>query len=198
MRAKRLLSRAILVATVGLAALAPLALTEVAEASVSIAIPFDTLVHESTAVAFATPIAESSVWEGGRIVTYTQLHVDTRVAGDAGSGDPVWIRTLGGAVGHLGQSVEGEASFTVGRQSLLFLRALSAGMYTVTARAQGQFPVVLDDGNELRVHKSSGVGAIVPPRPPSGAVLAVSVLHGLKLTEATQAVTAAWGRLHAP
>src|SRR5580698_3412426 len=85
-----------------------------ATASVSIAIPLDALVQRSSDVAFVTPITQTAVWEAGRLVTYTDLHVDTSVAG-AGLADEVWVRTLGGAVGRIGQSVAGEAVFTVGR-----------------------------------------------------------------------------------
>ena len=45
---------------------------------------FDALVEESTAAAIVTPVEEHSVWEGGRIVTYTHVQTDdlTTAEGD--------------------------------------------------------------------------------------------------------------------
>lgn len=110
------------------------------------------------------------------------------------------MQTLGGVVDHIGQSVEGEAVFSMGRPSLLFLRPLAASTYIVTTRAQGQFPIVLDAQQQPRVRRSAAVGATVSPRSgtTSAPPLAADVLHGLKVSEATTAVVAAWSRLHAP
>src|SRR5208337_4957250 len=108
--------------------------------------------------------------------------VDRAIAGGVHGGDEVWIRTMGGIVGKIGQVVDGEAVFTVGRSALVFLHAAPAGTYDVTARAQGQFPVTLDEKNEARVIRSFHVGALYTPRsaapdlaPP---VLATNVIHG--------------------
>jgi hypothetical protein len=182
-----------------------------ARASTSIAIPFETLCGKSTAAAFVTPVTQTSIWEAGRIVTYTDVHVDQQVAG-TGLAPEVWVRTLGGEVGQVGQLVEGEAVLTVGRPSLLFLRpaiALAAGAaaaepatmpgaYTVTARAQGQFAVVMDERHTLRVRQSSGVGATLPPQGAPPPVLAAAMLHGREVAEATEAVAQGWARTHAP
>ena len=174
-------------------------------ASVSIAVPLDDLVRDSQAAAIVTPVSQTSMWQDGRIFTYTEAHVDTRVAG-SGLDDEVWVRTLGGEVGHVGQQVEGEAVLTVGRPSLLFLRAAHVldgttepvaepGAYSVTDRGQGQFPVVLDAAGNLRVRKSASAGALMAPRAPSGR-MAADVLHGLEVSAATSAVGQAWKRVH--
>ncbi len=169
------------------------------------------LVRASSAAAFVTPVTQSSLWEDGRIVTYTDAHVDELVAG-SGLADEVWVRTLGGEVGRIGQTVEGEPVFTVGRPSLVFVRparAISAqamasgggvipGVYSVTARAQGQFPVVLDAAGEFRVRESSGVGATMAPKGTVPPVLAAQILHSLKVTEVAETVGQSWSRLHAP
>jgi hypothetical protein len=184
-----------------------------ASASVSIAVPFDALVATSTAAVLATPVTQMSRWEGGRIFTYTSVHVDQPVAGDALTGE-VSVRTMGGDVGTIGQLVEGEAVLTVGRPSLLFLHAAGpvagadgsglvsqAPCYVVTARAQGQFPVAVDAAGESRVRRSSGVGATMAPRVSGGAgvpVLAGDALHGAKVTDATDAIARVWRRVHAP
>jgi hypothetical protein len=181
-----------------------------AGASTSIAIPFDELVRQSSAAAVVTPMTQMALWEDGRIVTYTDASVDTPVAG-AALGSDVWVRTLGGEVGHLGQAVEGEAALMVGRPTLLFLlpaMALHAGdpaaepepmpgVYAVTARAQGQFPVVTSEDGQLHVVRSSAMGALVLPKGVAVPRLASDALHGLKVADATDSVAGAWGRLHA-
>jgi len=189
-----------------------------AHASVSIAILFDELVRDATAAAGVTPIEQNAVWEDGRIYTYTRVHVDSRVAGPLAD-DEVWIRTMGGVVGKIGQIVEGEAVLTVGRPSLLFLQPhvdfttkTPTGTWVVTARAQGQFPIALATGDKatgLKVIQAGGVGALMPPSAeriarmsqfhPSGDVpkLAQEVLHNRSVEDATREIAAAWTRVHA-
>ena len=77
-----------------------------ARASVAIAVLFDELVQKATAVAVVTPVEQRGVVEDGRIVTYTHVRVDRRVAGPI-AGD-LWLRALGGAVGRIGQIVQGQ------------------------------------------------------------------------------------------
>jgi hypothetical protein len=176
-----------------------------AEASVSIAIPFDDLVRESSAALVVTPMSERVVWEDGRIITYTDVHVDEVVAGGIGGAADVWLRTRGGVVGHVGQSVEGEAIFTIGRPSLVFVRpptqdSAGGSVLVVTARAQGQFPVVVEKGGALSVDVSGGLGARVPA---AGVVLALhplasDTLRGVRVEEARRIVQEAWRACHAP
>jgi hypothetical protein len=181
-----------------------------AGASVSIAIPFDALVGESSAAAVITPVTQTSLWQGGRIFTYTDVHVDQGVAG-AALPESITVRTMGGDVGNIGQAVEGEAVLTVGRPSLLFLHPASAisgddgtgltshaATYVVTARAQGQFAVVADAQGELRVRRSSAVGALVAPRGSTAPVMAGDALHGNKVNDARDAILRVWSRVHAP
>src|SRR5579863_8710065 len=117
-----------------------------ASASVSLPVTWDALVRGSTAAAVVTPVDSKAVWEDGRICTYTHVRVERAVAGSLAAGDEPWVRTLGGIVGKVGQIVDGEAVFSPGRASLVFLRAAtagsagSAGALDVTARGQGQFP----------------------------------------------------------
>src|SRR5678815_5242459 len=75
-----------------------------ADASVSFTVPMDALVEESSAACVVSPIEAKSVWENGRIATYTRVHVDRLLAGSAAN--EIWIKTLGGAVGDVGQNVE--------------------------------------------------------------------------------------------
>ncbi len=182
--------------------LAILAFPGDASASVSVAVTWEGLLHESAAAAVATPIESRAAWENGRIYTYTHVRVDRVVAGEVPVGTDVWVRTMGGVVGKIGQIVEGEAVFADGLQSLLFLRSGPAGSFEVTARAQGQFPVVAATPSApARVIRNRAAGAVFSPPPaivPSKATrLAADVLHGRSVDDAASEVVADWTHLHA-
>lgn len=202
-------------------ALAPLAAATVAtdaQASVMIAVPFESLVKDADAVAVVVPEEAKSVWEEGRIYTYTKVRIDQGVAGDT-AGPEVWIRTMGGVVGKIGQLVDGEPVFTVNKPALLFLRKFKAGgTWEVSARAQGQFPVVLDEAKKTkRLVRSANVGVLLPPKNAPTQVegpvapqaqgapvtdvsklrLAGDVLHDRPLDDAAKEIAATWKRLHA-
>lgn len=140
-----------------------------ASASVSIAIGFDNLVKDADDVAVITPGEHTSVWEDGRIYTYTKVHVDQGVAGDLGPGADGWVRTMGGVVGKIGQLVDGEPVFVKDQPSLLFLRKFKAGgVFEVSARAQGQYPVTIDPATkQKRILRSTAVGLLLPPKKPN-------------------------------
>ena len=93
-----------------------------AHASVSIAVGFDALVKDADSVGVVTPVESKTVWEDGRIYTYTRVKVDQGVAGELGTGADGWVRTMGGVVGKIGQLVDGEPVFTTDKSSLVFLR----------------------------------------------------------------------------
>jgi hypothetical protein len=154
-----------------------------AEAAVSMAITLDELLSESTCVVVATSSERQSLWEdteaGRRIVTYTRLDVDRSVVGQPGSS--VWVRTLGGTVGNIGQYVSGEAQLLPGTRSLLFLRK-SGTAVVVTAMAQGHFPVLAKEGEPPRLLASPDAGAILARRGPS--IAAREVLVGATLEQA--------------
>jgi hypothetical protein len=197
-----------------------------AQASVSIAVGYDALVKDADAVGVVTPVESNTVWEEGRIVTYTRVKVDQGVAGDLGTGSEGWVRTLGGVVGKIGQLVDGEPVFTPNKSSLLFMRKWkTGGTWEVSARAQGQFPVVVvtaagvdaDKTNAVtqrRVMRSTTAGMLLPPKPvtagpapmktdPNGSAdrvaqvrLAGDVLHDRPLDEVTRDIAASWKTLH--
>jgi hypothetical protein len=186
-----------------------------ADASVSIAVAFDSLVKDADGVAIVTPVESKSAWEDGRIYTYTKLHVEQGVAGNVGSES--WVRTMGGVVGKIGQLVDGEPTFTKDKPSLVFLRTFkSGGMYEVSARAQGQYPVTVDQATKMkRIYRSASVGMLLPPKtreltqatpgpviqPQSisaaaTARLAQEVLHDKPLDDVTKEISTTWKRLH--
>jgi hypothetical protein len=180
-----------------------------ADASVSFTVPMDALAEESSAACVVSPLDAKSVWENGRIATYTHVHVDRVIAGSvASAASPpesgmIWIKTMGGAVGDIGQNVDGEAVLRAGRQSLLFLSTFE-GSLVVTARGQGQFALV---NNHLR--KNVWAGALLAPSPAilsrirarttdaEAASPAADVLDGKTIDEAAPHITAAWSRTHA-
>jgi hypothetical protein len=192
-----------------------------AEASVSIAVSFEALVKDADAVAIITPEESRSLWEDGRIYTYTRVKIEQGVAGELG-GD-TWVRTMGGVVGKVGQLVDGEPVFTTGKSSLVFFHRLKAtSTYEVSARAQGQYPVVRDDvKNVRRVIRSGNAGVLFPPKPgaanaessqstgqvqtqsvftsdPAKIRLAQEVMHEKSVDDVTREIAVAWKRLHPP
>jgi len=142
-----------------------------AQASVSIAVAYDALVKDADSVGVVTPQESKSIWEEGRIITYTRVKVDQGVAGELGTGGEGWIRTMGGVVGKIGQLVDGEPVLTTGKPALLFMRKFKqGGTWEVSARAQGQYPVVQDDSNPTspklrKVIRSNAIGVLFPPKP---------------------------------
>lgn len=147
---------------------APLQGPRSAAASVAVLVSLDELVNRSSHVVVATPGEQKSVWEdlpsGRRIVTYTRLSVERTVAGP--SEKELWVRTLGGVVGKIGQSVSGEATFAPGARSLLFLSAID-GQIVVTARAQGHYPIIEAKPGVPTLTTSPDAGALLPRRGPT-------------------------------
>lgn len=171
-----------------------------APASVSIAVTWEGLIHESTAAALVTPQDGLSVWEGGRIYTYTRVRVEQAVAGDLPQGD-AWVRTMGGVVGKVGQLVDGEAVLAPGQRSLLFLKAGPVGAFDVTARGQGQFVVTASQPSApARLARARSVGMLLPPLSTSAGApgaLAAEVVDGRSVDDVARDVSAGWSALHA-
>lgn len=167
---------------------APLTVAD-AHASVAILMSLDEMVTASTHIVVATASDRHSVWEdmpsGRRIVTYTKLTVSRAVTGSPSQ--EVWVRTLGGAVGKIGQSVAGEAQIVSGARALFFL-AQSGPALVVTGMAQGHFPIVVDDKGAPRLKASPDPGMLLPRRGPT--ISAHERLVGSKLEDAISLVVA--------
>lgn len=167
-----------------------------AAASVSIPVTFDDLVGRATAAAIVTPMEQHGVWEDGRIATYTRVRVERGIAGTLPG--TFWVRTGGGAVGHIGQIVEGEATFVTGTPSLVFLHPRRDGgtstAFGVVEGAQGQFPIVTGDRSSPRLVMSPHMAGLVPPA--STSTLARDVLVDVTLDDAAKAIAAVWARKH--
>ncbi|MDC0743414.1 hypothetical protein [Polyangium mundeleinium] len=158
-----------------------------AAAAVSVVVSLDELVTGSSFVVVAKAAERQSMWEdtpnGRRIVTYTRLDVERSVVGE--SGTQVWVRTLGGVVGDVGQWVSGEAVIPPGERSLLFLHKTSTAV-VVTAMAQGHYPVITTEGGVLKLAPSPDAGTMLPRTGPS--IGAREVLVGATLSRALVAI----------
>jgi hypothetical protein len=190
----RALALALLVAAplaIGLSPRLPLEGVRSAEASVAVLISLEDLTAASTYVVVATAGEQRSTWEetpsGRRIVTYTRLKVDRSVTGPAET--ELWVRTLGGVVDKIGQSVSGEAQITPGSQALLFLAKVDVGL-VVVGMAQGHYPIV--DASTTpklaapRLAGSPDAGMLLPRRGPT--ISARERLVGLTVDDAVLAV----------
>jgi hypothetical protein len=158
-----------------------------AEAHTARLLTLEELVGFSTYVVVGTAGEHYSVWEdlpgGRRIVTYTRLTVERAVAGTPGT--ELWVRTLGGAVGQIGQAVPGEAQLHTGSRALLFL-AQGSSAVVVTAMAQGHYPVVVDDKSTPRLAPSPETSLLIPR--PGPVVYARERLVGATVDEAAAMV----------
>lgn len=157
-----------------------------AAATTSVTLTLEELVELSRSVAVVEPVERSSRWEevgdSKRIVTYTKLVVHDVVTGERT--EEVWVRTLGGKVGKIGQHVAGEAQLTIGERALVFLS--KAGEVNVIAgMAQGHYPLVEKDG-VIRLKSSPDTGNLVEKRGPRES--ARSKLIGKKLSEASESI----------
>jgi len=210
--------RAFLVVLFLLAAGSTLIPPRAASASVQLAVLFDDLVRDSSAICVATALEQKAAWEDGRIYTRTHVRCDQALAGDLKTGQEAWIRTMGGVVDGIGQSVAGEAVFAPNHTAVVFLHAApqvvgqNPGAYEVTARAQGHFPVTRDADKPKTAMRSPDMGAVLPvnsiaiarvqqlargPLTPSATQPAVQFLPGRTVDEIAKEVALAWQRTHA-
>lgn len=173
--------------TLSLAFCAALAFAPAAEAMLAVEATVQQLVGESDLAVDATPEESYSEWEdipkvGRRIVTYTRLRVADTAFGDVPS--DVWVRTLGGHVGDVGQRVEGEAEFTAGARAMLFLRRVPDGRFRVTQMSQGHFRV--DGAGAIgRLRATTRLSSLVKAKKGLGAR---SALEGLGVADALAAL----------
>ena len=166
-------------------------------ASVSVLMTLDELVTMSDLGVIATALDRKSRWEnlpaGKRIVTYTHLSIDETLLGKEKS--EIWVRTLGGVVDDVGQSVSGEARIALNQRAVFFLADVDNGDGTaatiVTGMAQGHFPLD-ESGSEPKLKASPDRGELLPRRGPS--VSAAELLVGQPLTQARSRIDEAAGR----
>jgi hypothetical protein len=99
------------------------------------------LVRASQVVVHGRVLRATSAWEGGVIVTRTAVEVHRALKGSADR--EVVVRTLGGAVGGIGQRAHGEVELLPGEEVVLFLEA-AGGDLVPAGLAQGAVHVSAD------------------------------------------------------
>jgi hypothetical protein len=143
---------------------AVLAGTDPAAASVARAITMSALVKRSKTVVLGTPLAAYSEWQtvgdARRIVTVTRVRIDEHVARSKPDSSEIMVRTLGGRVGQLGQLVHGEAELRTDQTAMLFVYEADGGLSSVTAMAQGHYPLLVDAHGKT-LQKSPGLAKLV-------------------------------------
>lgn len=144
-RRTRLVSRRALLGSLG-AGCAALALPRPADATTARPISLPDLVALSRHALAGTPTDAWSRWESvgksRRIVTYHLVEVTQSLDGRPPEEPSVLVRTLGGRVGDIGQLVHGEARLEPEKPTVVFLTPDVDGLLSVTAMAQGHYPLV--------------------------------------------------------
>ena len=169
-----------------------------ASASTLVQLSLGDIVRLATAVVAGTPLDSLSVWEdtdtarGQRIVTYTRVRVDQLFDGTAAR--EIWVRTLGGVIGDIGQRVDGEAILVRGQPGLFFLRQLAAGPLGVVGMSQGHLRLegvaVTPTARVLRL--PSFARMVERPGVAGGDTsVGLQALHGQTLEQATRLIRAA-------
>jgi hypothetical protein len=128
------------------------------QGSTVIPISLPQLVQKSQHILVGNPKKGESLWEatdtGKRIVTYSEIEVTQTLDGRPPSQRTLLVRTLGGSVGDIGQTVHGEADLERDVPSVLFLRPIDGEVFGVTAMAQGHYPLRADSAGRLRMSPS--------------------------------------------
>lgn len=119
-----------------------------AEASQFLPVPLPELVRTSERIWVGVPLEKRAEWIdsplGRLIVTYTRVGRDRDLLESGGSGE-LWVRTLGGSIGKVGQLVPGEARLALGQRCLVFL-SRPADYHVVNAMAQGHYAIRASSG----------------------------------------------------
>jgi hypothetical protein len=164
-----------------------------AAATVSRALSLEELVGGSRLALLGTPVDVQSLWESvagrRRIVTYTVLSVEQPLDDRTPDTGDVSVRTLGGRVGNIGQVVHGEAAFSRGERSSVFLSPLGQGVYAVTGMAQGHYLMRDDARGIARLNMSPRVSKLIRPER-----AAVYRLDGRTLPEAAALIVTERGK----
>jgi hypothetical protein len=134
-------------------------------ASTARALSLPELVGSSRFALVATTSEVKSQWEtignSRRIVSYHEVDVAYPIDGRPPAETRLVVRTLGGRVGSIGQLVHGEAKLELDRPSVLFLSPAGDGVMSITAMAQGHYPLIADAERVLRLHASPNMPELV-------------------------------------
>jgi hypothetical protein len=127
-------------------------------------------------------------WEsdsrGKRIVTYTRLETQQVLDGRKAPSADLYVRTLGGEMGELGQLVQGEAELERDIPAVFFLRDSISGLYGVTGMAQGHYRLRADDRGAYRLLPGRSLAELVKDEP----MAAVTRLRDKTIAECEQLI----------
>jgi hypothetical protein len=122
-----------------------------AEAGQFVAVALPELVKTSVQIWLGTPLESHAEWLdsplGRLIVTHTRVGCEREVVRGERHPGELWVQTLGGSIGKVGQLVHGEARLALGQRCLLFL-ARPGERHVVNAMAQGHYAIHARDGVE--------------------------------------------------
>jgi hypothetical protein len=134
-----------------------------ASATVVRALSLPALVQGSRRVVVVTALdAESHYEELGRrrrVVTDTRVRVEDVLAKAPTNERELMVRTLGGAIGRLGERVHGQAQLRLGEVCVAFLLEGPDGLHYVNGMAQGHYP--LRERAGLRLERSPDLPEIL-------------------------------------
>ncbi len=163
-------------------------------AGAAIPISLPELVHLSRFAVVATAREANSAWErdsaGKRIVTTTRLEVQQPLDERAPPDSQLFVRTLGGRVGDIGQIVHGEAELEKNKPAVFFLHEPMDGVFGITAMAQGHYPLAADSQGTFRLSVSPRLGDFFQ----RSALSAVSRLRGRTVADCERLVLEALDR----
>lgn len=141
-------------AVFALSLIAPLTIAALARATTIEALDMRALVRESDHVVLATVVDSVARYDHlDRIVTDATLRVDERIWGSSTEGRTLVVRRIGGVLGDVGLRIEGEATFAIGEQVVLFA--------TEHRGEQVLRPVGMSQG-VLRVRRIEGADTVMP------------------------------------
>jgi hypothetical protein len=121
------------------------------------------LADRSTLVVRGTVLKVQARWDHGqRIVTDVDVQVTETLKG--GAAPRVRVTQPGGAVGNIGQAVEGVATFREGEDVVVFLRLQDPEHFRVVGMSQGKFHVTRTTLGKWVAEPSATETVLVDPR----------------------------------
>jgi hypothetical protein len=124
-----------------------------ASATVVRSVSLQALARGSRGVAVVTALTSESHYESlgrrRRIVTDTRVRIEEDIAKAGGMGTEVLVRTLGGAVGDVGERVHGQVRWALSKPCVAFLLQGPDGVFYVNGMSQGHYPLIERAGRVL-------------------------------------------------
>lgn len=140
-----------------------------ASAGVALPLTLAELVQVSVYALVAVARESSCDWEsdsrGKRIVTYTRLEAQQVLDGRKAPSSDLYVRTLGGEMGEIGQVVQGEAELERDVPAVFFLRDSISGLYGVAGMAQGHYRLRADERGAYRLLPGRNLAELVRDEP---------------------------------